>query len=223
MNTEDFRAENNNSFQTVDHERRPFLLGGNRHEKHDFTADGDTDIVEGQIMAFDTVTGKLIPFVPFGTGVVANITANQGVGADAAKPVTGLTIGEIYVSNDTFLKFTATGTTTWDAGVPLIDLQYIIDDTGAADVVYQYNGTALLTMPSGGATNVSDQNIPYGMAIKTQTVLDTVTVKMYVVVAGDVDESIAIAANTEAKVNSMRGSHFGIRFVPVKELNSFDN
>ena len=137
MGTEDFNVANNDSFQTVDHENRPFLLGGNRHAKHDFTAvGGDADIVESLIMAYDAPTDKLIPYVPAGTGA---------------------------------------------------------------------------------------ETIPYGMAIKTQTVLDTVTVKMYVVVAGDVDESIAITANTAANVNLMRGSHFGVRFVPVKELNNFDN
>lgn len=134
--TEDFNAANNDSFQTVVHEVRQFLLGGNRTEKHNFTASGDTDLVEGQILAFDTATGKLIPFVPAGTG---------------------------------------------------------------------------------------DETIPYGLAIKTQTILDGATALLYVVVAGDVDETIAIAANTAANVNLMRGAHFGVRFVAVKELNGLDN
>lgn len=136
MGKEIFRAENNDSFQTVDHENRPFRLGGNRYAKHNFTAVGDTDIVEGQILAFDAATGKLIPFVPGGTGA---------------------------------------------------------------------------------------ETIPFGMAIKTQTILDTVTATLWVVVAGDVNEAIAIAANTAANVNLMRGAHFAVRFIPVKELNSFDN
>ena len=133
---EEFNAANNESFQTVTHEVRQFSLGGNRHEKHSFTAAGDTDLVEGQILALNTSTGKLIPYVPAGAG---------------------------------------------------------------------------------------DQTIPYGLCIKKQTILDTVTAVVWVVVAGDVDESIAIAANSTVNVNKMRGSHFGIRFVEVKELNGLDN
>jgi len=133
---EDFRAANNSSFQTVDHEVRQFMLGGNRTEKHNFTASGDTDIAEGQILAYDAATGKLIPFVPGGTGA---------------------------------------------------------------------------------------ETIPFGLAIKAQTVLDAATAVITVVVAGDVDETISIAANTAANVNLMRGAHFGVRFVKVRELNGLDN
>jgi hypothetical protein len=136
MADETFRTANNDSFQTVDHEVRQFMLGGNRTEAKDYTASGDTDLAQGLILAYNATTDKFIDFDPDGAGA---------------------------------------------------------------------------------------ETIPFGLVTVAKTVLDGATAKITVVVAGDVDETIAIAANTAANVNLMRGSHFGVRFVKVRELNGLDN
>ena len=76
-------------------------------------------------------------------GGITNIIANLGVGLDAAKPVTGLTIGDIYVTNDSFLKYTATSPTTYDIGAALVPLVFVNDTSGEDNILYQYNGIAL--------------------------------------------------------------------------------
>ena len=133
---QEFRSDNNGSFQTVDRELRSFELGGNRHESKSYTATEDATLAQGLILAYDT-------------------------------------------ANDIFVDF---------------------DPDGEGDVA-----------------------IPFGMLSFSQDVVSGSTSTLTVCVAGDVDESIAIAANSEANVNKLRGAHFGVRFVAVRELKQFDN
>lgn len=82
------------------------------------------------------------------TGVEYNIIANKGVGLDANKPASGLTIGDIYVSNDTYKKYTATGATTWDAGIDLVSGQNITDSSQSLIINYIYTGSSLIVLTS---------------------------------------------------------------------------
>jgi len=106
----------------------------------------------GQVPTADSTVAHGWDWKTPSTGI-PNIIANKGVGLSASKPVTGLTVGDIFVSTDSLLKFTATGATTWDAGVALTTGAFINDTSITVNLLYQYNGTVVKLTGDGGSTS----------------------------------------------------------------------
>lgn len=87
---------------------------------------------------------------PIGTGgVIANVIANKGVGPESGLPGSGFLAGDVFVSNDTYKIFTAVDTTSWNS-VALQKSQIVTDTLYANKITYQYNGSSLLLISTGG-------------------------------------------------------------------------
>jgi len=69
----------------------------------------------------------------------SNIIANKGVGLDAALPSVGINAGDIYVTTDTLLVYTAVDSVTWGS-VALVKGQMVTDvsETEVLPPLYQY-------------------------------------------------------------------------------------
>lgn len=99
----------------------------------------------GKTSAVDLAVGWVTP-----PGATENIIANQGVDLVANKPVSGLIIGDIFVSSDTLKVFVATSATTFDTGTALISKQFVNDTNATPNLLYQYDGTVLEGTGDGG-------------------------------------------------------------------------
>ena len=115
-----------------------------------------SDLVKSQIIT-DTSKNPSLGYQYTGSSVVlssvSSIIANKGIGIDADKPVTGLTIDDIYVSNDTFIKYTAISTTEWNSGIGLTNNQFVTDAISEPNKLYQFDGTSLNL--AGGISDLS--------------------------------------------------------------------
>ncbi len=79
-------------------------------------------------------------FVPLALAVAMSGTvANRGIGDEASLPVSPST-GDVYVTNDTFLVYTAIDGSSWDTRILGLG-EFITDTSAAKEVLYQYLGT----------------------------------------------------------------------------------
>ena len=84
---------------------------------------------------------------------VPNITANLGVGLDVDLPTTFVQ-GDIYVTTDTFMVYTALDIVNWNA-VDLVDAQFVTDYLVALPILYQYDGSDLVFIAGASSAPVN--------------------------------------------------------------------
>ena len=109
------------------------------------------DTLNNRIYVFDGIRLKAI---------VSNIIANKGVGLEDNIPTTSLVEGDVYVSSDTFKKFSVIDG-VYDSGVDLEHSQIVIDAIYQdAAKAYIYDGTQFISV-GGDSGSSGFQNTLY--------------------------------------------------------------
>ncbi len=84
---------------------------------------------------------------------VPNIAANRGVGLEVNLPTTFVQ-GDIYVTTDTLLVYTANDIISWNA-VDLVEAQFVTDYDVVLPILYQYDGTSLVFVAGASSAPVN--------------------------------------------------------------------
>ncbi len=130
------------------------------------------------------------------------VVANKGIGDTASLPVSPST-GDVYVTNDTYLVYTALSGSSW--GTRILKLGEFVTDTSGAvvveEIIYQYLG-AFIPVAGRGVAGEEDFE-----ATPAQTVF---TVSDFLVIAGKVGVARGGSLQPKSQVTGTNGQEVTI-------------